>query len=293
MKSPFWLTVVLVAGCANPEFASDDAAGDLPAPLRPAVVVELWPDGVPGEATGGVGEARPSRGDGVLRITNVGTPTMEVFPVEGAEGAVPAVLLLPGGGYSILAFDKEGTDVAAWLNQRGIAAAVLKYRVPKNRAGAFQDAQRALGWVRRHAERWGIDPERVGVFGSSAGGHLAVRLSTDFETRAYPRVDDADDASCRPDFAALLYPAYLAGEEYELVSEIAVGDETPPTFLVAAQDDRRYVASSVAYYQALARIGIEAELHLFPTGGHGFGMRRTGHAVDGWPVLFARWLADR
>jgi acetyl esterase/lipase len=257
--------------------------------------VALWPDGAPGEPVGKQETDLPPRGDGVERITHVGKPTLTWFEVDKSQGPSPAVLVCPGGGYRALAFDKEGTEIAEWLRSIGIAAAVLKYRVPQNREGAFQDAQRAMGLLRRRAKQWNIDPKRVGVIGFSAGGHLAARLSTDYAKRAYANVDEADRFSCRPDFTVLVYPAYLSKKEEprELVDEVVVTDQTPPAFLVQTQDDRAYVDSSIAYYLALKKAGVTAELHLFPDGGHGYGLRRSKRPVSGWPRLCEAWLRDR
>ena len=172
----------------------------------------------------------------------------------------------------------EGTEVAEWLNSIGISAAVLKYRVPNNREGALQDARRAVRLVRKQASEWNIDPERVGMLGFSAGGHLTAAAS---------------NSPDRPDFTILIYPAYLSTEGVELVEEIEVDAQTPPAFIVQTQDDKKYYRSSLAYALALDRHAIPAELHLFAKGGHGHGLRPSGHAVSNWPTLCEQWLMER
>ena len=205
------------------------------------------------------------------------------------------MIVFPGGGYNILAMDLEGTEVCEWLNSIGVNCAVLKYRVPARPGGPryaapLQDAQRAIGMVRSRAEEWGIDPHRIGVLGFSAGGHLAAAASTNFDKRAYTPIDAADQASCRPDFAVLIYPAYLAPDEKTLAPELTVRADTPPTFLVQAEDDPVHVENSLVYFKALKDAKVPAEMHIFPTGGHGYGLRPTDQKVTTWPQLAAQWL---
>jgi len=258
------------------------------------VVIELWPQGVPGEATNKPQRDLPPK-DNVRRVTDVGRPTITVFLAAKSQKPTPAVLVCPGGGYRYLAMDKEGTEIAQWLNSIGITAAVLKYRVPNNRQGAFQDAQRAMGLLRQRAKKWNIDPARVGVIGFSAGGHLAARLSTGYRSRAYAEVNAADRLSCRPDFAILVYPAYLFQERQprELVEEVRVTAQTPPAFLVQSQDDDKHVDSSIAFYLALKKAGVPADLHLFASGGHGYALREKKRPVSLWPKLCETWLRER
>ncbi|HEQ60239.1 MAG TPA: hypothetical protein ENN74_01370, partial [Firmicutes bacterium] len=198
------------------------------APSGERPVLSLWPDKILGETDGPEETELSSRGDNVRRITDIEKPDITLYRAQAAETPSPAVLVCPGGGYRILAIDKEGSEVAEWLNRFGVTAVVLKYRVPDNREGAFQDAQRAMRLIRSHAEAWNIDPHRVGVIGFSAGGHLSARLSTGYRVRAYEPVDEWDELGCRPDFTILVYPAYLAGEDYQLAEELAVTPETPP-----------------------------------------------------------------
>lgn len=251
-------------------------------------VVPLWPDRT--DTT--LETIQPDRGDGVLRLTDVVNPSLELFLVDSPKNPVPAVLVCPGGGYAKLAYNKEGTEIAEWLNGIGVSAAVLKYRVPDNREGALADAQRAMGILREKAGNWHIDPSRIGILGFSAGGHLAASTSTRYAQRVYPNVDEADDQSCRPDFTVLVYPAYLSTADYGIVPEIPVDGKTPPAFVVQTQDDRHYIDSSIAYYLALKGAGVAAELHLFPTGGHGYGMRPSKNAVSAWPRLVETWLGS-
>jgi len=218
------------------------------------------------------------------------------------------VIVFPGGGYQILAIDLEGTEVCDWLTSRGMICVLLKYRVPntgpqwdqncgcdlKTRSSKpLEDAQRAIGLVRFNAAEWQIDPNKIGVMGFSAGGHLAAAVSTRFKNRVYPPVDSADQESCRPDFAVALYPGHLwfENEKSELNPEIHVTGETPPTFLVQAEDDPvDNVSNSLVYYAALKQAGAPVEMHLYPQGGHAFGLRRTTSPITAWPELFETWL---
>lgn len=259
-----------------------------------APAVELWPNGAPGKVAAGPERIEPARADNVQRVTEVSRPTITLYPVAGAKRPTPAVLVCPGGAYRILAMDKEGAEVGAWLNSFGVAAAVLKYRVPDNRNGALQDAQRAMGLLRGGAKTWNLDPGRVGALGFSAGGHLAARLSTNYEKRAYTAVDAADRASCRPDFTVLVYPAYLSKKDRpcEVVDEMAVTAAAPPAFIVQSHDDRAHVDSSIAYYLAMKKAGAPAELHLFPSGGHGYGLRGPKRPAVEWPKLCEAWFRE-
>jgi len=267
----------------------------------------LWPNGAPG-AGAPAANAAPEvdtttakdnliAGKPLIRLGNVSTPTITLYKPAKANGAVAAVVVFPGGGYHILAIDLEGTEVCDWLNEAGLACVLVKYRVPETgpypkSPAALQDAQRAVGMVRRHAEEWGIDPKRVGVLGFSAGGHLAAALSTHFDKRLYDRVDDADDMSCRPDFAVVVYPGYLAIEEQNMAPnpEIKPTAETPPTFIVQAEDDPVHVENATNYFLALKNAKVPAELHIYVDGGHGYGLRRTSQPVTAWPLLVEKWM---
>jgi len=267
------------------------------------VTLELWPKGAPGVSTGTGPEGntttardRVVAGRPVLRIGNVSKPTISVFqPKENANGA--AVVVFPGGSYRILAIELEGTEVCDWLTSIGVTCVLLKYRVPdsgplpKSQA-ALQDAQRAVGLVRAHAAEWKIDPKRIGVLGFSAGGDLAGALSTHFDKRIYERVDAADEVSCRPAFAVIVYPGYLAIAEQNFApnAEVHVTEQTPPTFLVQAEDDSVHVENATVYFQALKNAKVPAELHVYTEGGHGYGLRKTEKPVTVWPKLVETWL---
>jgi acetyl esterase/lipase len=235
-------------------------------------------------------------GKPVIRLGNVSTPTLTVYAPEGKQTGA-AIIVFPGGGYHILAIDLEGTEVCDWLNSAGITCILLKYRVPDSgpypkSSAALQDAQRAVGVVRSHAAEWHIDPHRVGVLGFSAGGHLAAALSTHFDQRLYDRVDEADQQSCRPDFAVVIYPGYLAlaDQNFAPNPDIHVTDKTPPTFIVQAEDDSVHVENAVVYFTALKAAKVPAEMHIYAKGGHGYGLRRTALPVTDWPQQVETWL---
>ena len=273
-------------------------------PVGPGhTVLTLWPNGAPGANTTTGPEKDTSTatsdliaGKPLVRLGNVSVPTLTVFAPKGKNTGA-AVVVFPGGGYNILAIDLEGTEVCDWLAARGITCVILKYRVPgtgpyPKSAEALQDAQRAVGLVREHAVEWGVDEKRVGVLGFSAGAHLAAALSTHYEQRLYPRVDAADDLSCRPDFAVVVYPGYLAQADkgFAFSPDIPVTKETPPTFLVQAEDDPVHVENAVQYFMALKNAGVPAELHIYAKGGHGYGLRRTELPVTTWPDRVDDWL---
>jgi acetyl esterase/lipase len=236
-------------------------------------------------------------GKRVIRLGNVSKPTVTVYPAPRDKDTGAAVLVCPGGGYNILAMDLEGTEVCEWLNSIGVTGVLLKYRVPARKGGEryaapLQDAQRALGLVRSRAKEWNIMTNRIGVLGFSAGGHLAAALSNNYEQRSYPALDEADKVSCRPDFAVLIYPAYLTRKEDgdAISSELKITAQTPPTFLVQTEDDGVRVENSLYYYLALKKAKVAAELHAYPTGGHGYGLRPTEKAVTQWPLPAQEWM---
>ena len=253
-------------------------------------VVPVWPEGkVPLKTSDAPEKVEPSTDD-IIRLTDVNVPTLTVFPAENKGAPNPAVLVCPGGGYAILAWNHEGTEIAEWLNKQGVTAFVLKYRVPGNRNAAFCDAQRAVGLVRSKAAAFNVNPSKIGIMGFSAGGHLSVRTSTNHAKRFYEPVDAADEASCRPDFAIIVYPAYLSGENFSMSEGLPVAADTPPTFLVQSADDVPYIDSSLAYFIALKAAKVPAEMHIFPDGGHGYGLRLHGKSSDAWPALAEAWL---
>lgn len=257
-----------------------------PSPTTPGITVSLWPkDAVPAPATKGPEKALPDRGDKVLRLTAISEPSFTVYKADSAK-PTPAVVICPGGGYTILAYDKEGTELAAWLNSIGITGIVLKYRVPANREGAFQDIQRAVRIVRARATEWNISKDRVGVMGFSAGGHLSARLSVFAGPATYARVDAADDQPLRPDFAILGYPAYLDEGMIPLVDA-----KTAPTFIAHAEDDKRFIKGSDAYFETLKAISPKHAFFRCATGGHGHGLR-SEKDVRAWPDKCQAWLTQ-
>lgn len=260
-------------------------------PPSSSVIVELWPESrMPGKAAPESETVLPGRGDDVLRLTQVSRPTLEVFPAprSGATSA-PAVIICPGGGYSALAYDKEGTDIARWLTSAGITAAVLKYRVPGNRDGAFQDIQRAVRLARARGADWNIDPARLGVIGFSAGGHLSACASTGFARPAYPPIDDSDRLSARPDFAILVYPAYLDTKGGTVAPELDLSADIPPSLIIHSEDDKSFISGSRIYDAALTAAGRAHDFKLYATGGHGYGLRCQKDA-RAWPDYVLEWL---
>lgn len=258
---------------------------------------DVWPGKAPGEQ-GDIGEEMeqpPREGQReVIRLTNVTKPTITVYkpPQEKDTGA--AVLICPGGGYGILAWDLEGTEVAEWLNSIGVTGIVLKYRVPRRKDRAphdapLQDAQRAMSLVRSKADDFKIDPQRIGILGFSAGGHLSAATSTNYDKRNYEPLDEIDKVSCRPDFAVLVYPAYLMADD-GLAPEIRVTPESPPTFFAHAGNDGISSENSIRMYLALKAAKVPAELHVYATGGHGFGLRPSDDPCSTWPASCERWL---
>ncbi len=269
-----------------------------------AQVISIWPHGAPDATSGSQPEADTTSakdnliaGKRVIRLGHVSNPTLTIYSPKSANTGA-AVLVFPGGGYSILALDLEGTEVCDWLTSSGITCALLKYRVPgtgplPKSPAALQDAQRAMGILRERASEWHVDPHRIGVLGFSAGGHLAAALSTHYDERLYPAADGADQQICRPDFTVLIYPGYLATGDRKLTlnPDIHVTDKTPPAILVQAEDDSAAPPeNSIDYFLALKAAKVPAELHLYGAGGHGYGLRRTALPVTSWPDAVITWL---
>ena len=265
--------------------------------------IPIWPKGAPGATQNPPAEADTTTskdnliaGKPLIRLGNVSNPIITLYkPTTNPTGA--AIVVFPGGGYHILAIDLEGTEVCDWLTSSGIACIILKYRVPDSgpypkSSAALQDAQRAIGFVRSHATEWHIDPHRIGVLGFSAGAHLAAALSTHFDKRLYDSIDTADNLSCRPDFAVIVYPGYLAIAEENMApnSEIHPTDQTPPSFIVQAEDDPVHVENATVYFLELKNAKVPAELHIYAEGGHGWGLRPTNQPVTHWPKLVETWL---
>lgn len=271
-------------------------AADEPVPLWPHPISDFKP-GQEHDAT--TAKDNAVAGKKVIRLTNVSDPTLTFYPSVIKNGGA-TVVVFPGGGYRILALDLEGTEICDWLNSIGINAVLVKYRVPEpagvpRYAAPLQDAQRAIGMVRANSGKWHIDSKRIGVIGFSAGGHLAALVSNSYATRTYTAVDAADGLSCRPDFTILIYPAYLTPENNfsVLAPEFRVTAQTPPTFLIQTEDDPIHVQNSLTYYRALTDSKVPAEMHLFSTGGHGYGLRSTSEPVTKWPKLVESWLHER
>jgi acetyl esterase/lipase len=277
----------------------------LPAPSwsDEPTVINLWPERPPGETAELPPEADQTRPDDkliagrrIIKLGNVSTPQMAVFRPDPTIENGTAVVICPGGGHYILAYDLEGTEVAQWLNSLGVTAIVLKYRVPardkENRyRAAVQDAQRCMSIVRSRAEEWNIDPSKIGICGFSAGGQTAA-LTSVLDERLYQSVDKIDEVSSRPDFAMLIYPGGLVNKKKELQKHIKITDQAPPMFLVHAFDDDTSVHHSLAMASALKDVSVPAELHLFASGGHGYGLRETVQPVTRWPQLAKSWLIE-
>ena len=237
-----------------------------------------------------------------LIIGDILNPQFSFFPAKG-DAPRPAVVVFPGGGYRVLGWNKEGTEVAKWFNAHGFSAFVLLYRT-NDRDGALADAQRTMGIIRRDAAKYGIDSKRLGVIGFSAGANLAVRLSTNWRRRVYARVDDADDFPCRPDFMMPIYPWDLRPRKnpatpregwkktLEILPEYPVDAETPPAFIVQSKDDFCEIETALGLDLALRKAGVASAVRIYPDGGHGYGIRRLGRSTDAWSDEAAAWLAQ-
>ena len=263
--------------------------------------IQLFPKGAPGEQTKLIEKALPEGGKvggaSVLRLSGVSDPTITIYPASDEVATGAAMVVCPGGGYEILAYDLEGDEICQWLNEIGVTAVLLKYRVPRRtglekHTAPLQDVQRAISLVRSKAEELNLDPQRIGVMGFSAGAHLAAMASTSYDKRTYPEVDAADKVSCKPDFCLLVYPAYLDGPNFTIAPELKVTAQTPPTMLVQTEDDKSYINSSLFYYYALKEAGVPATMHLYSKGGHGYGLRDTGNAVNEWPYRAEEWFME-
>lgn len=271
---------------------------------EPIAVLDLWPGQPPGEVKADGPEQDKSKpGEGLvagkplIRLGNVTKPQLHAFlpPKEKANGT--AVVICPGGGFHILAWDLEGTEVAEWLNSIGVAAIVLKYRVPTASLEPrwltpVMDGQRALSVTRTRATEWNIDPNRIGILGFSAGGHLAARCALEFAERKYSVVDDSDKASCRPDFAALIYAAYAYDDKAgQLAQGVTVPKDAPPLFFIHAYDDKISPLNSLLLAAAAKKAEVSAEVHVYDTGGHGYGLRPQANLpVTSWPKRCEEWM---
>ncbi len=262
--------------------------------------IKLWPGKAPGETKDiGAEVVTPPKNDkDVKRVGKVSEPTITVYAPPKGKANGTAVVVVPGGGYNILAIEHEGTQVCEWLNTLGVTAVLLKYRVPRREAqtpdnlAMVQDAQRAVALVRAGSKEWNIDPDRVGMLGFSAGGHLTVCTCLT-EKLAYTPVDPACNFSHVPNFAILVYPAYLTDKEGKLKPEFVVKKDSPPMFFAHSTDDPVTSEGSVALYSALKQAGVSAELHLYATGGHGYGIKKVPHPCASWPDRAGDWMKAR
>ena len=296
LRKPILVVFLFVLACAHSQV---DAAGWQPSPGH--VQVPIWPGAIPDA----IPNPKPESVDPGGGAFDVSQPTMTMYAANGHNTGA-AIVVFPGGGYQALAMSGEGTEICDWVTSRGITCVLLKYRVPDsgptmknghtyypNVQTALQDAQRTLGLVRQRAAEWHVDPHKVGVIGFSAGGHLAAAVSTHFAQRTYPPVDAADELSCRPDFAIAVYPGHLwtPGTNLILRPDIHVRADTPPTFLLHAEDDQvDDVKHSLTYYVALKKAGVPTEMHLYAQGGHAFGLGPNKLPIGRWPALVEQWL---
>lgn len=271
--------------------------------------IQIWPKSAPGgQIVKGPENAVPAKSKVADKpwtaVMNVERPTITIYPPKATDNGV-TIVVFPGGGYQVLAIDLEGTEVCDWFTLRGFTCVLLKYRVPygkpENRSGpypksssALQDAQRAMGLLRYNAEKWKINPNKIGVLGFSAGGHLAAAISTNYKKRLYSLVDEADKESCRPDFSIPIYPGHMAKNynvKLGLNPFLPVTSETPPTLLIHAKDDKvDPVEYSILYQKALEKNKVMVETRFFEEGGHAFGLRRTEFPITNWPELVVEWL---
>lgn len=293
MKKIVFLLFIIVLG--NISFAQDFS-------------IKVWPEGAPNSN----GLERPEEQYEGRRVRYVSEAEMYIYLPEGPANTGAAVLICPGGGYWIEAMDHEGYDIAEWLKKKGIAGIVLKYRLPYGHSEVpSSNARQAIRLIRKNAKKWGINPDKVGIAGSSAGGHLASTVGTVFDTGTEGAAGSVTRFSCRPDFMLLLYPVIsfkesvghmgsrknLIGDtnDWEVArkysNELNVTKDTPPTFLVLADNDKSVIPeNSISFYMAMKKYGIPAEMHIFHEGGHGFGIRKNNIPADNWPNLFADWL---
>ncbi len=254
---------------------------------EPTQIIDVWAEGkMPGKGASEAEADMSAKPDGVQRITNISRPTLSLFPAKKKNA--PAVIICPGGGYNYVTYNKEGVEVAEWLNSLGITALVLKYRTPKNRDGAFQDLQRAISLVRANSKTFNINPKKIGVIGFSAGGHLAAKASNLFETRSYSPIDSVDKQSSRPDFVILVYPAYLE-REGKIAAELNLKAKISNTLIVHNEDDKNFILGSKIYESALTEAKIKHKFLLYQTGGHGYGLRSDKEAKV-WTKDTAEWF---
>jgi acetyl esterase/lipase len=297
MRTVSWIALS-VGLCGSLAMCGFQASGAEP------VTINLWPGKPPGETKELPPEADLTKPDDrliagrrIIKLGNVSVPQLAVYRPAKDKDTGAAVVICPGGGHHILAYDLEGTEVAEWLNGIGITGIVLKYRVPfrdpeKRWLAGVQDGQRAVSLVRSKAVEWGLDPKRIGILGFSAGGQVAGLVSIFPDARQYEPVDDADKVSSRPDFAVLVYPGLLDDpKQSKLRDEVKITKNAPPMFFVHAFDDNVSVLNSLLFATELKKVGVQAEVHVYATGGHGYGLRHVdGQPVTDWPQPCAAWL---
>jgi len=301
-----WIMVLCLllacAGAQAAETAWQPSAGHVQIPLWPGTPPDMKP--MPGPEYAKTGTTLLA-GKTVTAVSNVSRPTMTVYAPQGKNTGA-AVVVIPGGGFEILAIDLEGTEICDWLTARGITCVLLKYRVPgapydwhcdcrphnfQVPTMALEDVQRTMGLVRLHAKAWHIDPNKIGVVGFSAGGFLVAEISTHFDKRLYKPVDAADQESARPDFAMAIYPGHLAHDDGTLNKNVPVTRDTPPTFIVQAEnDDVDGVQQALTYFAALKAADVPTEMHLYAQGGHAFGVRRSNLPITRWTDLADAWM---
>ena len=289
---------------ALPLFASLAViCGSIAAGAEPSTI-NVWPGKPPGETKELPPEADQTKpqdrliaGRRIIKLGNVSTPQLAVYRPAKSKDTGAAIVICPGGGHNILAYDLEGTEVAEWLNEIGVTGIVLKYRVPfrdpdKRWFAAVQDAQRAMSLVRSNASEWGLDPKRIGILGFSAGGQVAALTSVFSDQRQYELLDDVDKVSSRPDFAVLVYPGGVEEKgQPKLREEVKVTKDAPPMFFVHAFDDGVSVFNTLLLATELKKVGVTAEVHVYATGGHGYGLRHVdGQPVTDWPKPCEAWL---
>lgn len=274
-------------------------------PAAEPTVIDLWSGKPPGYQVEGGPERDTSgpdagkvAGRSVIRLGNVSKPQVHVYPAPKDKANGTAVVICPGGGFNILAWDLEGTEVAEWLNSIGVTAAVLKYRAPTAKADPnwlppAQDAQRAVRLLRSRASEWGVDPAKIGLLGFSAGGRTAAMAALKSGENLYEAADETDKTPAEADFVVLVYPAYLMDESGKLKPEVKVTEKSPPAFLVHAYDDPVTPKSSVQLFLAYKDAKVPAELHVYDTGGHGYGLRPTERPVTLWSKRCEEWMASR
>ena len=275
--------------------AQQAAAPAVPAPVKPRAEVPLWAGGAPhSEGKTAPEVLTPVNADGERIVTGVNQPSITPFLVRGSKSPVAAVIVMPGGGHYQLSIDHEGYDVAKYLSGRGVAAFVLKYRLAKEKGSTYSvdgdemaDMPRAIRLVKSRAAEWGVDPERVGVMGFSAGGELAVKTAERYDVGDANAADPIDRMSSKPAFEALMYPG---GLDASIIAKVT--KDMPPAFMLCGADDRENIAQELPeLFVAMRKAGVSAELHEYAGVGHGFGLRLSQHgAVADWPQVFVEWL---